>query len=336
MSDIPRMMTAIGFETPGGPDVLVPMQRPVPSAAAGEVLIRIEAAGVNRPDVIQRMGHYPPPPGVTDIPGLEVAGTVVALGPQVAGLSTGDRVCALVPGGGYAEYVAAPAGSVLPVPSGLSMTEAAAIPETFFTVWSNVFDRVGLTAGERFLVHGGTSGIGTTAIQLAKAFGAEVFTTVGSDDKAEAARRLGADHAINYNSADFVEVVLEATGGHGVEVILDMVGGDYVERNWKVAAVEGRICQIATLNGVAENVNFSRLMVKRLVHTGSTLRPREAAFKAAIAAQLREKVWPLIEAGTIRPVMDSTFPLAEAAAAHARMESSGHIGKIVLLTEAAT
>ncbi|WP_249690623.1 NAD(P)H-quinone oxidoreductase [Stappia sp. WLB 29] len=336
MSDTPRMMTAIGFETPGGPDVLAPMQRPVPAAAAGEVLIRVEAAGVNRPDVIQRMGHYPPPPGVTDIPGLEVAGTVVALGPDVSGIAAGDKVCALVPGGGYAEYVAAPAGSVLPVPSGLSMAEAAALPETFFTVWTNVFDRVGLKAGERFLVHGGTSGIGTTAIQLAKAFGAEVFTTVGSDEKAEAVRKLGADHAINYNKTDFVEAVLEATGGHGVEVILDMVGGDYVERNWKVAAVEGRICQIATLNGVAENVNFSRLMVKRLVHTGSTLRPREAAFKAAIAARLREKVWPLIEAGTVRPVMDSTFPLAEAAAAHARMESSGHIGKIVLLTGAAT
>ncbi|QGZ34853.1 NAD(P)H-quinone oxidoreductase [Stappia indica] len=336
MSDTPRMMTAIGFETPGGPDVLVPMERPVPAAAAGEVLIRVEAAGVNRPDVIQRMGHYPPPPGVTDIPGLEVAGTVVALGPDVSSIAVGDKVCALVPGGGYAEYVAAPAGSVLPVPAGLTMAEAAALPETFFTVWTNVFDRVGLKAGERFLVHGGTSGIGTTAIQLAKAFGAEVFTTVGSEEKAEAVRKLGADHAINYNKTDFVEAVLEATGGHGVEVILDMVGGDYVERNWKVAAVEGRICQIATLNGVAENVNFSRLMVKRLVHTGSTLRPREAAFKAAIAARLREKVWPLIEAGTVRPVMDSTFPLAEAAAAHARMESSGHIGKIVLLTGAAT
>lgn len=336
MSDTPRMMTAIGFETPGGPDVLAPTQRPVPAAAAGEVLIRVEAAGVNRPDVIQRMGHYPPPPGVTDIPGLEVAGTVVALGPDVSGIAVGDKVCALVPGGGYAEYVAAPAGSVLPVPAGLTMAEAAALPETFFTVWTNVFDRVGLKAGERFLVHGGTSGIGTTAIQLAKAFGAEVFTTVGSQEKAEAVRKLGADHAINYNKTDFVEAVLEATGGHGVEVILDMVGGDYVERNWKVAAVEGRICQIATLNGVAENVNFSRLMVKRLVHTGSTLRPREAAFKAAIAARLREKVWPLIEAGTVRPVMDSTFPLAEAAAAHARMESSGHIGKIVLLTGAAT
>lgn len=336
MSDTPRMMTAIGFETPGGPDVLVPMERPVPAAAAGEVLIRVEAAGVNRPDVIQRMGHYPPPPGVTDIPGLEVAGTVVALGPDVSSIAVGDKVCALVPGGGYAEYVAAPAGSVLPVPAGLTMAEAAALPETFFTVWTNVFDRVGLKAGERFLVHGGTSGIGTTAIQLAKAFGAEVFTTVGSEEKAEAVRKLGADHAINYNKTDFVEAVLEATGGHGVEVILDMVGGDYVERNWKVAAVEGRICQIATLNGVAENVNFSRLMVKRLVHTGSTLRPREATFKAAIAARLREKVWPLIEAGTVRPVMDSTFPLAEAAAAHARMESSGHIGKIVLLTGAAT
>ena len=333
MTETPRMMTAIGFESPGGPDVLVPMERPTPSARAGEVLIEVAAAGVNRPDVLQRMGSYPPPKGVTDIPGLEVAGRVVSTGPGVSGLAPGDAVCALVPGGGYADYVTAPEGSVLPVPAGLSMAEAAALPETFFTVWTNVFDRVGLTSGERFLVHGGTSGIGTTAIQLARAFGAEVFTTVGSEEKAQAVRALGADHAINYNTTDFVEAILAATGGEGVHVILDMVGGDYVERNWKVAAVEGRICQIATLNGVAEQVNFSRLMVKRLTHTGSTLRPRDAAFKAAIADSLREKVWPLIEAGTVRPVMDSTFPLREAAAAHARMESSGHIGKIVLLTD---
>lgn len=334
MIETPRMMTAIGFESPGGPEVLAPVQRPTPSAGPGEVLIRVAAAGVNRPDVLQRMGHYPPPKGVTDIPGLEVAGTIVSVGPGVSGLAAGNEVCALVAGGGYAEYVTAPQGSVLPVPAGLSMAEAAALPETFFTVWSNVFDRVGLTSGERFLVHGGTSGIGTTAIQLARAFGAEVFTTVGSEEKAAAVRALGADLAINYNTTDFVDAVLAATGGEGVHVILDMVGGDYVERNWKAAAVEGRICQIATLNGVAEQVNFSRLMVKRLTHTGSTLRPRDAAFKAAIAGRLREKVWPLIEAGTVRPVMDSTFPLREAAAAHARMEGSGHIGKIVLLTAA--
>ncbi|WP_349358242.1 NAD(P)H-quinone oxidoreductase [Stappia sp.] len=335
MSEHPRMMTAIGIASPGGPDVLAPEERPVPAAGEGEVLIRVAAAGVNRPDVLQRRGHYPPPPGAPDIPGLEVSGTVVALGPHVDGVAVGDAVCALVPGGGYAEYVVAHAGSVLPVPEGLSMEEAAALPETFFTVWTNVFDRVGLTAGERFLVHGGTSGIGTTAIQLAKAFGAEVFTTVGSAEKAEAARRLGADHVINYNEADFVSEILAITDKAGVHVILDMVGGDYVERNWKVAAVEGRICQIATLNGVSENVNFSRLMVKRLIHTGSTLRPRDNAFKAAIAARLKEKVWPLIAAGTVRPVMDSTYPLARAAEAHARMESSGHIGKIVLVTGAA-
>ncbi|MCA1298243.1 NAD(P)H-quinone oxidoreductase [Stappia indica] len=330
MTDTPRMMTAIGYETPGGPDVLAPQQRPVPAPAEGEVLIRVIAAGVNRPDVIQRMGHYPPPPGVTDIPGLEVAGEIVALGHGVSRHAVGDRVCALVPGGGYAEYCAAPEGSVLPVPAGLSMVEAAALPETFFTVWSNVFDRVRLVAGERFLVHGGTSGIGTTAIQLAKAFGAEVFTTVGSPEKAEAARALGADHVINYNTTDFVTEILNLTAGAGIHVILDMVGGDYVERNWKVAAIEGRICQIATLNGVAEQVNFSRLMMKRLVHTGSTLRARDAGFKAAIARALGQKVWPLIAAGRVRPVMDSTFPLAEAAKAHGRMESSGHIGKIVL------
>ena len=336
MSDHPRMMTAIGIVSPGGPDVLTAQQRPVPAAGAGEVLIKVAAAGVNRPDVLQRRGHYPPPPGAPDIPGLEVSGTIVALGSQVDGVAVGDPVCALVPGGGYAEYVTAHMGSVLPVPDGVSMIEAAALPETFFTVWTNVFDRVGLRAGERFLVHGGTSGIGTTAIQLAKAFGAEVFTTVGSKAKADAARALGADHVINYNEQDFVQRILEITDKDGVHVILDMVGGDYVERNWKVAAVEGRICQIATLNGLAENVNFSRLMVKRLVHTGSTLRPRDNAFKAAIAAGLKSKVWPLIASGQVRPVMDSTFALHEAAAAHARMESSEHIGKIVLVPHAVT
>ncbi|WP_029059423.1 NAD(P)H-quinone oxidoreductase [Stappia stellulata] len=332
MSTTDHMMTAIGFKSPGGPDVLAAETRPVPSPKEGQVLIAVAAAGVNRPDVIQRKGAYPPPPGVTDIPGLEVAGTIAGLGPQVEGLAEGDAVCALVPGGGYAQYVVADAGCVLPVPKGLTLTQAAALPETFFTVWSNVFDRAGLSAGESFLVHGGTSGIGTTAIQLAKAFGATVFTTVGSGEKAEAARALGADHVIDYNRQDFVSEILQITGKRGVDVILDMVGGDYVERNWKVAAVEGRICQIATLNGVSEQVNFSRLMVKRLTHTGSTLRPRDTAFKAAIARKLAEKVWPLIEAGTIAPVMDSTFALADAAGAHARMESSGHIGKIVLLT----
>ncbi|MHC5655940.1 NAD(P)H-quinone oxidoreductase [Stappia sp. ICDLI1TA098] len=333
MASHPSMMTAIGYKSPGGPDVLAAETRPVPAPGEGEVLIRIACAGVNRPDVIQRKGLYPPPPGVTDIPGLEVAGEIVGRGPglgEAAHLALGAKVCALVPGGGYAEYVCAPAGSVLPVPDGLSMEQAAALPETFFTVWSNVFDRVGLKAGERFLVHGGTSGIGTTAIQLAKAFGAEVFTTVGSPEKAEAARNLGADHVINYNAQDFVEEIQTITSKEGVHVILDMVGGDYVERNWAVAAVEGRICQIATLNGTSQEVNFSKLMVKRLIHTGSTLRARDAAFKAAIASQLREKVWPLIASGKLGPVMDSTFDLADAAGAHRRMESSGHIGKIVL------
>jgi putative PIG3 family NAD(P)H quinone oxidoreductase len=333
------MMTAIAIKAPGGPGVLGAEERPVPAAREGEVLIRVMAAGVNRPDVLQRQGGYPPPPGVTDIPGLEVAGEIIARGPGVgdeAHLQPGARVCALVAGGGYADYVAAPQGSVLPVPAGLSMVQAAALPETFFTVWSNVFDRVGLKSGERFLVHGGTSGIGTTAIQLAKTFGAEVFTTVGSPAKVEAAHKLGADHVINYNEEDFVEAIGRITGGAGIHVILDMVGGDYVERNWKVAAVEGRICQIATLNGLSEEVNFSRLMMKRLIHTGSTLRARDAAFKAAIATRLRQHVWPLLEAGTVAPVMDQTFPLAEAARAHERMEGSSHVGKIVLEVAAGT
>jgi NADPH2:quinone reductase len=334
MQNLPDRMTAVAISEPGGPEVLQPEERPLPVLGHGEILIRVAAAGVNRPDVLQRKGAYPPPPGASDLPGLEVAGEVVALGTGVGRHAVGDKVTALAPGGGYAEYCKVPAGHALPIPGGLSMVEAAAVPETFFTVWTNVFDRCGLKRGERFLVHGGTSGIGTTAIQLAKAFGAEVFTTVGSDEKAEAVRKLGADHAINYKDQAFEKVVLEITGGEGIDVILDMVGGDYVERNWKAAAVEGRICQIATLNGIAENVNFSRLMVKRLTHTGSTLRPRSDDFKTAIAASLEEKVWPMIESGKVGPVMDSTFPLAEAAEAHRRMEGSGHIGKIVLTVAA--
>ena len=330
MTDLPAKMTAMAISEPGGPEVLVPQERPLPEPAEGEILIKVEAAGVNRPDVQQRKGAYPPPKGASDLPGLEVAGTVVARGEGAVMHEIGAKVTALAPGGGYAQYCKVPEAHALPVPKGLSMLQAAALPETFFTVWSNVFDRVGLKPGERFLVHGGTSGIGTTAIQLAKAFGSEVFTTVGSEEKAEAVRALGADHVINYKAEDFVEVIKDLTGGNGVHVILDMVGGDYVEKNWIVAAVEGRICQIATLGGISENVNFGRLMMKRLVHTGSTLRPRDNAFKAAIAQNLKEKVWPLIEAGKVGPVMDSTFSLLEVAEAHRRMESSGHIGKIML------
>ncbi|MEP1934115.1 MAG: NAD(P)H-quinone oxidoreductase [Roseibium sp.] len=330
MQKLPDKMSVVAISEPGGPDVLVLQERPLPELEAGEILIRVAAAGVNRPDVLQRLGAYPPPKGASDLPGLEVSGEVVAVAGQAHGHKPGDKVTALAPGGGYAEYCKVSAGHALPIPTGLSMLEAAALPETFFTVWTNVFDRCGLSGGEKFLVHGGTSGIGTTAIQLAKAFGAEVFTTVGSDEKADAVLKLGADHAINYRESAFEKAVLELTGGEGVDVILDMVGGDYVERNWKAAAIEGRICQIATLNGVSENVNFSRLMVKRLTHTGSTLRPRSVEFKSAIAENLKTKVWPLIEAGKVKPVMDSTFPLAEAAAAHQRMEGSGHIGKIVL------
>ncbi|MCV0424902.1 MAG: NAD(P)H-quinone oxidoreductase [Roseibium sp.] len=330
MQNLPETMSAIAISVPGDPDVLKLETRPMPALEPHEILIRVAAAGVNRPDVLQRKGAYPPPKGASDLPGLEVAGEVVACGADEVRHKIGDKVTALAPGGGYATYCKVPAGHALPIPAGLSIVEAAAVPETFFTVWTNVFDRCGLSAGERFLVHGGTSGIGTTAIQLAKAFGAEVFTTVGSEDKADAVRQLGADHVINYRDQVFEKSILEITDGKGVNVILDMVGGDYVERNWKAAAVEGRICQIATLNGIAENVNFSRLMVKRLTHTGSTLRPRSDAFKTAIAENLESSVWPLIESGKVRPVMDSTFPFEEAAEAHRRMESSGHIGKIVL------
>ncbi len=331
---LPDTMTAVEITADGGPEVLIPGTRPVPAPATAEVLIQVAAAGVNRPDVIQRQGLYPAPKGASDIPGLEVAGTIVGLGADgggdAGGWAIGDVVTALVTGGGYAEYCTAPAPQCLPVPKGLSMVEAAALPETFFTVWSNVFDRAGLTSGERFLIHGGTSGIGTTAIQLAKAFGAEVFATAGSDEKCDACRKLGADHAINYQTQDFVDIVKDATGGKGVHVILDMVGGDYIARNLRAAGVDGRIVNIAYLKGSKVEINLIAVMLKRLTLTGSTLRARDVAFKAAIAEHLLQKVWPLIEAGEIEPVIHATFPLAEAADAHRLMESSAHIGKIVL------
>ncbi|MEI2384988.1 NAD(P)H-quinone oxidoreductase [Breoghania sp. JC706] len=330
MTNLPETMTAIAIPEPGGPEALVPETRPLPEISGSEILIRVKAAGVNRPDVFQRQGAYPPPPEASDLPGLEVAGEVAAVGPDASRFKVGDAVTALTPGGGYAEFCKVEETNALPKPEALSFTEAAAVPETFFTVWSNVFDRGGLRAGERFLVHGGTSGIGTTAIQLAKAFGATVFTTAGGAEKCAFCEKLGADLAIDYRSQDFVEAVRNATDKAGVDLILDMVGGDYVARNWKAAAVGGRIVQIATLHGATETIDFRVLMAKRLTHTGSTLRPRNTAFKASIAAALEEKVWPLIEAGKVKPVMDSTFALTDAAKAHARMESSGHIGKIVL------
>lgn len=327
---IPETMTAVEITTPGGPEVLKPTTRPTPKPADGEVLIKVAAAGINRPDVLQRMGVYPPPPGASDLPGLEVAGTIAAVGAGVTGWKPGDTVCALLPGGGYAAYAAAPAPQCLPVPAGLDMVAAAALPETVFTVWTNVFERGRLAAGERFLVHGGTSGIGTTAIQLAKAFGATVFATAGGPEKARACEDLGAERGIDYRTEDYVAVVREATGGQGVDVILDMVGGDYVPRNIECLAVEGRHVSIAFLQGPKVSLNLQPVMVKRLTLTGSTLRPRTVAQKGAIADALRAKVWPLIEAGRVRPRIHATFPLAEAAAAHALMESSAHIGKIVL------
>ena len=327
-ASLPDTMTAIGFEAPGGPDVLVPQRRPVPQPGAGEVLIKVAAAGVNRPDVLQRQGGYAPPPGASDIPGLELC--VVALGEAASGFSVGDRVCALVAGGAYAEYAVAHESNVLPVPAGLSEIEAAGVPETFFTVWTNVFQRGRLKSGESFLVHGGSSGIGTTAIQLAKAFGATVIATAGSPDKCQACLKLGADHAIDYKAEDFVAAAKAATSGRGVDLILDMVGGDYIDRNYEAAADQGRIVQIAFLRGAKAEVNFSRLMLKRLTHTGSTLRPRTVAEKAAIAAQLKDKVWPLLEAGRCKPVIHATYPLAQAAEAHRLMESSAHVGKIIL------
>lgn len=324
------MMRAIEIREPGGPEMLVPASRPTPTASDTQLLIKVAAAGVNRPDCLQRQGAYPPPPGASDIPGLEIAGEVVATGKAVSRFKTGEKVCALVPGGGYAEFCVVDETNALPAPNGLTMIEAAAIPETFFTVWHNVFQRGGLKAGESFLVHGGTSGIGTTAIQLAKAFGAKVFATAGSKAKCAAMLDLGADLAINYKESDFVEVLKEETGGKGVDLILDMVGGDYINRNYQAAAVEGRIVQIAFLNGRKAEVDFSLLMMKRLTHTGSTLRARDIAFKAKIASELRQHVWPLLNERKVLPVMDSIYPLEQAAAAHQRMEDGDHIGKIVL------
>ena len=320
-------MQAVEITKAGGPEVLKPTTRPRPAPRAGEVVIRLAYAGVNRPDALQRAGMYAPPPTASDLPGLEGAGEIAAIGEGVSGWTVGDQVCALLPGGGYAEYVATPAAHCLPVPEGIGLREAACLPETFFTVWSNVFGRGGLKGGERFLVHGGSSGIGTTAIQLASAFGARVFTTAGSAEKCSVCTRLGAERAINYREEDFVEV-LRAEGG--ADLILDMVGGDYLPRNVKALADDGRLVQIAFLQGPKVELNFAQVMVRRLTITGSTLRPQSDLAKARIAESLRSHVWPLLAAGRIAPVMDSEFPLAEAAAAHERMESSRHIGKIVL------
>jgi len=320
-------MRAVEITIPGGPDVLQIGTRPVPSPAAGQVLLRVHYAGVNRPDALQRAGAYAPPPTASDLPGLEASGEVVALGAGVSTLAVGDKVCALLPGGGYAEYVCTPAAHCLPVPDGMGLKQAACLPETFFTVYSNVFMRGGLKAGERFMVHGGSSGIGTTAIQLARAFGARVFITAGSDEKCTACLDLGAEMAINYKTDDFVEI-MKAEGG--ANLILDMVGGPYIPRNLNALADDGRLVQIAFLGGPKVELNFAQMMTRRLTLTGSTLRPQSDLAKARIADELRTHVWPLLNAGTIAPVMDSEFDLADAAKAHARMESSGHIGKIVL------
>jgi NADPH2:quinone reductase len=323
-------MRAVVADGKGGPEVLKIVQRPVPRPGDGEILVKVEAAGINRPDVAQREGRYPPPPGAPDILGLEIAGRVVATGEGVTRFATGDAVMALVPGGGYADFSVVHETNALPVPDGLSMVEAGAFPETFFTVWTNVFDRGGLKSGETFLVHGGTSGIGTTAIQLAKAFGATVLTTAGSDAKCAACRELGADLAINYRREDFVAAVKVFTAGRGANLILDMVGGDYIPRNYEAAAQDGRIVQIAFLQGSRIEMDFGRLMLKRLTHTGSTLRSRSVAEKASIAAALADRVLPLIKESRVRPLIDSTFSLDDVAEAHARMDGGSHVGKIVL------
>lgn len=323
-------MTAIDPAGPGGPEVLVAAERAVPTPGAGEVLVRVRAAGVNRPDVLQRLGLYPMPPGAPSIPGLEVAGEVVALGDGVVRLVAGQPVCALIAGGGYAEYAVAPEGQCLPVPRGLSMVEAASLPETYFTVWSNLFDRAYADAGDTVLIHGGTSGIGVAAIQLARAFGLTAIVTAGSDAKCEAARALGADVAINYKTSDFVEGVSAATGGRGVDIVLDMVGGDYLPRNIACLAESGRLVTIAVQRGATGELNLGTMMRKRLTLTGSTLRPRSVAFKTALADSLARDVWPLFDHGKLKPVIDRVYPLAEAADAHRRMEAGDHIGKIVL------
>ncbi|SFQ49941.1 NAD(P)H-quinone oxidoreductase [Nitratireductor indicus] len=327
---LPEKMTAVAISEPGGPMVLKPEQRAVPRPGPGEILLRVRAAGINRPDVLQRKGAYPPPPDASDLPGLEAAGEVAAIGEGVKRWQVGDRVTALTPGGGYAEFCVVHETNALPVPHGFTFTEAAAVPETYFTVWHNVFQRGGLREGETLLVHGGSSGIGTTAIQLAAALGSKVIATAGSAEKCAACAALGAVRAINYREEDFVAAVKEETDGRGADVILDMIGGDYVDRNYSAAAMDGRIVQIAFLNGAKATADFSKLMMKRLTHTGSTLRPRSVAFKARIATDLEAHVWPLFAARKIAPVMDMIYPLHEAWRAHERMEEGAHIGKIVL------
>ncbi|SDP29635.1 NAD(P)H-quinone oxidoreductase [Phyllobacterium sp. OV277] len=330
MTNLPQNMTVIAISQPGGPEVLKPEQRPVPAPAGNEILIRVAAAGVNRPDIFQRLGAYPPPKGATDLPGLEVSGTVAALGSGVNRWKIGDRVCALAPGGGYAEYVTVDGNSTLPAPEGFSPVDAAALPETFFTVWHNVFELGGLKQGETLLVHGGASGIGTTAIMLAKAFGANVIVTAGTDEKCAACRDLGADKAINYRSTDWVTEIKKVTDSKGANVILDMVGGAYIEQNYQAAAIGGRIVNIAFLQGSKVEVDFMRLMMKRLTHTGSTLRAQSLEAKARIAAALEANVWPLLASGQCRPLIHARFPLVEASRAHALMEANANIGKVIL------
>jgi NADPH2:quinone reductase len=330
MTKLPAQMTVVAISKPGGPEVLIPETRPVPQPGADDILIKVAAAGVNRPDISQRSGSYPPPPGASDLPGLEVAGEVVAVGANASRFRLGDKVMSLVAGGGYAQYCLTHETHAMPVPDAFSMIEAGATPETLMTVWHNVFERGGLKPGETLLIHGGSSGIGTMATQLAKAFGSKVIVTVGSLDKAEACRKLGADRAVNYKSEDFVAEARAFTDNAGVDVILDMVGGDYIERNYDAAAIGGRIVQIAFLGSPKATVNFTKLMIKRLTHTGSTLRPRSVADKAAMVAAISAKVLPLLHQGRIKPLIDSTFPLEKAADAHRRMETSAHIGKIVL------
>lgn len=330
MANLPPMMTAIEISTPGGPEVLKPCQRPVPAPAPGEVLLKVAYAGVNRPDVVQRKGLYPPPPGASDLPGLEVSGTVVAVGDGVDAGEIGGRYCALTSGGGYAEYCVATFDQCLPVPAALSMAEAAALPETLMTVWHNVFERAYAVEDETILVHGGTSGIGTMAIKLGKLFGLTVIVTCGSDDKCDAAKRLGADHSINYATADFVEEVKKITSGQGVHIVLDMVAGSYVPRNLACLREDGRHVTIAVQGGMVAEINMAQVMMRRLTLTGSTLRARSADFKALLVHEIYDTVWPMVTEGGLRPEMDRTFPLSDAAAAHAHMESGEHVGKIVL------
>jgi NADPH2:quinone reductase len=327
---LPTEMKVVHIAAPGGPEQLQLSTRATPKPGDGEVLVRVEAAGVNRPDVMQRQGRYPPPPGASDLPGMEIAGEIVSLGSNVSGLAVGDKICSLLPGGGYAAYAVAAAPLCMPIPQGMSMVEAAAIPETFMTVWTNLFERGRCKAGDTVLVHGGTSGIGTTAIQLANVLGAKVYATAGSEDKARACEKLGAVRGIDYRKEDFVEVIRAATQGYGIDVTLDMVAGSYVPRNIDIAAVEGRIVTISTLGGTKAELNMVPVMMKRLTLTGSTLRARTVAHKAAVADAMRQNVWPLIAAGKVKPVIFKTFPLAEASEAHRLMETSNHIGKIVL------